>query len=119
MQNKKRKIKRQNGKECPGEISQALIYKNTSCDAELKKQVLDGDLRTVFIKQLCLQVYLKAQVRDHLYAAVPLGLDITSSDEILKCLSVSVSVLVKQVLLCFLGLWIFGQLDGQNLCCAN
>lgn len=33
-----------------------------------KTEVLHGDLRTIysFIKQLCLQVYLKAQVRDHL-----------------------------------------------------
>lgn len=37
-QKEKRKIKGQNGKECPGEISQALIYKNTSCYAKLEKE---------------------------------------------------------------------------------
>lgn len=63
------------------------------CQAEEKKQtdteVLHGDLWTIyiFIKQRCLQVYLKARVRDHLRlcAAVPRGMSgSTPTDEFLE-----------------------------------
>lgn len=39
MKEEESRDKNKNGKECPGEISQALIYKkNTSCYAKLEKQ---------------------------------------------------------------------------------
>lgn len=38
IEEEKKKSKDKNGKECPGEISQALIYKNTSCYAKLERK---------------------------------------------------------------------------------
>lgn len=63
----------------------------------------------------------ESEIISRLYAAVPRGMSVSSpTDEFLKCLSLSCQwfgeVAAAAV---FLGLWIFGQLDGQNLCCTN